>query len=296
MGWLKLTVSTGADHVNAVGELLEQFGAASLSYAPVTGEAVFDSGGGEAVFWEQTAVTALLDEETDLDILIACLRNRAGDGNIHGCEVAPLREEDWMAVHRRDHGPLVYGDSLCVCPTWSTPPAQAHPVIRLDPGLAFGSGSHPTTCLCLEWLARANVQGTTVIDYGCGAGVLGLAALALGADRVYAVDIDDQALAATRDNAARNSLSAGLEIGPPESLAGVGADILLANILLAPLLELAPRLTGLVAAGGSLVLSGLLAQQADDCLAAYQPWFKMEAPRFNQEWAMICGTRRTDPD
>jgi len=296
MAWLKLTISSDASCIEEIGELLEQFGAASLSYAPVTGEAVFDEGGGEAVFWEQTAVTALLDADTDLDILIACLRNRVGDANIYDYHIAPLPDEDWMARHRRDHGPLVYGDTLCVCPTWSTPPAQAHPVIRLDPGLAFGSGSHSTTRLCLEWLARADLRGRTVIDYGCGSGVLGLAALALGAARVYAVDIDDQALAAARDNAVRNGLSARLKIGPPESLADVRADILLANILLGPLLELAPRLKGLAAAGGRLVLSGLLAQQVDDCLAAYQPWFKMEAPCFNQEWAMICGTRRAKPD
>lgn len=295
MGLLRLTVSTDAAHVEAVGELLEQFGAASLSYAPVTGEAIFDTGG-EAVFWEHTAVTALLDEDADLDILIACLRNRAGDGNIHACHIAPLQDEDWMARQRRDHGPLVYGDSLCICPTWSTPPEQATHVIRLDPGLAFGSGSHPTTRLCLEWLARADLQDRFVIDYGCGSGILGLAALALGAARVSAVDIDDQAVVAARDNAGRNGFSGRLDAGRPAALAGGGADILLANILLGPLLDLAPRFGELVGPGGRLVLSGLLAQQAQECLAAYQPWFKMEAPRFNQEWAMICGTRRAKPD
>lgn len=292
MGWLRLTVSSDASRIEAIGAMLEQFGAFSLSYVPMAGEPRFDEGDGEGVFWEETAIMALLDADTDLDILIACLRNRFGDGHIRSCHVAPLRDEEWTERHKQEHGPMIYSGRLCVCPSWTEPPPGIAHLIRLDPGLAFGTGSHPTTRLCLEWLATRDLRGKRVIDYGCGSGILGLAALAMGAAHVHAVDTDTRALAVARDNAARNRLAGGISIAAPEAVAGVQADVLLANILLNPLLELAQPFAERVRPGGDLVLSGLLAQQAGDCLAAYQPWFKMEAPRFANEWAMLCGSRR----
>lgn len=292
MAWLRLTISSDASHIEDIGALLEQFGAVSLSYVPMAGEPLFDEGEKDAVFWEETAVTALLDEDTDLDILIACLRNRVGAGHIHSHRIAPLQDEAWCERHKQEHGPMVFAGRLCVCPSWSEPPAGITHLVSLDPGLAFGTGSHPTTRLCLEWLASRDVRDRRIIDYGCGSGVLGLAALALGASHVHAVDTDSQALAATRDNADHNSLTGGISIGPPGSVAGVEADILLANILLNPLLALADQFAERVVPGGQLVLSGLLAQQAGECLEAYRPWFKMEAPRFSNEWAMLSGSRR----
>ena len=295
MGWLRLTISSDASHIEAIGGLLEQFGAVSLSYTPVTDEPLFDEGGQGGGLWQKTAVAALLDEDTDLDILMACIRNRVGMEHIHGQHIAPLQDADWLERHKAGHGPLVYGGRLCVCPSWCEPPQAIDQVIRLDPGLAFGSGSHDTTRLCLEWLAGRDLAGQRLIDYGCGSGILGLAALAMGAEQVLAVDIDAQALAATRDNAARNGLSERISTGRPEILAGA-ADILIANILLNPLLQLAPRFAALLAPGGDLVLSGLLANQAGECLAAYRPWFKMDAPRYSNEWAMLCGYRNSRTD
>lgn len=295
MGWLRLTINSDASHVDDIGNLLEQFGAVSLSYTPVTDEPLFDEAGRGGEFWQETAVAALLDEDVDLDVLMACIQNRVGSEHIHAHHIAPLQDEDWLERHKAGHEPLVYGGRLCVCPGWREPPQDMACIIRLDPGLAFGSGSHDTTRMCLEWLAGRDLTGKRIIDYGCGSGILGLAALAMGAERVQAVDIDAQALAATRANAARNALSDRIRTVRPDSLEG-GAEILVANILLNPLLQLAPRFAGLVAPGGSLVLSGLLAHQTGECLAAYRPWFNMQEPRFSNEWAMLCGDRNSRPD
>jgi ribosomal protein L11 methyltransferase len=291
MGWLRLTVSTDAAHVEAIAEMLERFGAASISYVPLTKEPLFDEGEESGSLWRETGLIALLDESIDLDILLACLRNQVGAEHIRSHHVAPLQEEAWSDRHKAAHGPMVYGGRLCVCPSWCDPPAHVSAIIRLDPGLAFGTGSHPTTRLCLEWLAGAELSGARVIDYGCGSGVLGLAAAVLGAVAVQAVDKDAQALAAARANTAGNGLAGLIRVCRPEELES-GADVLLANILLGPLLQLAERFAGLLAPGGRVVLSGLLAHQAEECLAAYQPWFKMEAPRFSNEWAVLCGSRR----
>lgn len=290
MGWLRLTVSTDAAHAGAIAEMLERFGAVSLSYVPLTKEPLFDEGAQSGALWRETGLIALLDESVDLDILMACLRNQVGAEHIHSHHVAPLQDEAWSERHKAAHGPLVYAGRLCVCPSWCDPPAHVSTVIRLDPGLAFGTGSHPTTSLCLEWLANADLSGMRVIDYGCGSGILGLSAAALGAMTVQAVDIDDQALAAATANAASNGLAGRIRVSRPEGLEG-GADVLLANILLGPLLELTERFSELLVPGGRVVLSGLLAHQAEECLAAYRPWFKMEAPRFNNEWAALCGAR-----
>lgn len=291
MGWLRLTVSSDAAHIEAIAVLLDRFDALSISYVPVTAEPVFDEGAQSGALWRETAVIALLDEDVDLDILLACLCNQVGAEHIRSHHVEPLPDQEWSGRHKAAHGPLIYGGRLCVCPSWCDPPARVPFVIRLDPGLAFGSGGHPTTRLCLEWLAGAGLSGARVIDYGCGSGILGLAAAALGAAAVQAVDVDAQALAAARANAAGNGLAGCLRVSRPEELAG-GADVLLANILLGPLLQLAERFAGLLAPGGRLVLSGMLAHQAEECLAGYRPWFKMEAPRFNNEWVMLCGSRR----
>jgi ribosomal protein L11 methyltransferase len=295
MGWLRLTVSSDASHIEDIGALLEQFGAVSLSYTPVTDEPLFDEGGRGGEFWQETAVVALLDEDVDLDILMACIQNRVGREHIHAHNIMPLQDEDWLERYKTGHHPLVFGGRLCVCPGWCEPPPDIEHVIRLDPGLAFGSGSHDTTRLCLEWLAGRDLAGKRVIDYGCGSGILGLAALAMGAEHVQAVDIDAQALLATRENAVRNALSGRITTVRPDSVEGA-TDLLIANILLNPLLQLAPRFAGLVAHGGDLVLSGLLAHQTGECLAAYRPWFNMQEPRFSNEWAMLRGYRNSRTD
>lgn len=192
-----------------------------------------------------------------------------------------------------DFRPMRFGQRLWICPSWDEPPAGDAISILLDPGLAFGTGTHPTTALCLEWLDAHPPAGLEVIDYGSGSGILAVAALKLGAARVTAVDIDPQALTATRDNAARNGVDdARLHVDYPEALGETTADLVLANILAGPLVELAPAMAGRVRPGGAIVLSGILREQADTVRQAYTAWFDMDPPAFREDWTRLTGRRR----
>lgn len=290
---LKLTLDSNRETAGPLSELLQQFGAMSVSLTAVSDENLFAADSAqEETLWHHTRVSALLHEDTDLDVLLPLIRQRLGLESIHECRIEHLTDRDWVSEFEKTHGAQVYAGKLCVCPQWCTPPESAKHVLVLDPGLAFGTGSHETTGLCLEWLAGVEVTDKVVIDYGCGSGILALSALLLGAGHAWAVDIDEQSLDATRNNAAKNRLQARLSVGLPDEVQLPQADVLLANILLNPLKNLAPYFAGLVKTGGRLALSGILAGQADDCLAAYQSWFNMNEPVFKHEWALLTGVRK----
>lgn len=292
MTWLRLTIQTCAEQVEPLVELIEAFAAVAISLNPESAEPLFGSPEETPVYWRDTAVSALLPLETDMDILLACLRNRIGTENIRGHRIELLPDQEWVEAHKEGVTPLLFAGRLLVTPSWM-PPAPGHPcALVLDPGLAFGTGAHQTTALCLEWLAQWDCAGLTVIDYGCGSGILALAAARLGADRVLAVDIDTQAVKATRENARRNGLEARVIAGLPEELPLPRADLVMANILLNPLLELAPRISGYAKARGQLLLSGILAVQVDSCLAAYARDFEFRDPWYKDEWALLHGIRR----
>jgi ribosomal protein L11 methyltransferase len=291
MAWLRLTFTSYPPCLQDLGALLEQFDAISISYAPVTGDPVFGDAAVAERYWERTSVSALFDQGIDTDILIACVRNRVGTDNILDCRVELVQDANWIEAHRSGFAPRIYGGRLCICPSWCERPAEIPHIIELDPGLAFGTGAHATTALCLEWLAGNDLAGKRVIDYGCGSGILALAAAALGAAEVQAVDIDPQALLATGNNAANNRLAHKIHTTLPGNGLMQQADLLMANILLNPLLELAPVFKGSLAGNGTLVLSGILATQAHECLKAYTPWFDMHGPVYRDEWAMLCGVR-----
>jgi len=179
-------------------------------------------------------------------------------------------------------------------PSAYAPPDPAAVNIRLDPGLAFGTGTHPTTALCLEWLDGMDLKGKQLVDYGCGSGILAIAAARLGASRIWAVDHDPQALAATRDNARRNQVEAHVQIGLPEILPAAAVDAVLANILAAPLIQLAPRLAALIKPSGALVLSGILSGQDREVRAAYAPWFRFGRGARREEWRRLDARRLSE--
>lgn len=292
MAWLRLTLEVAAPQVEAVIEFLEQFNAASVSLRPASGEPLFAGVGEEPELWHNTYVSALVDAGTDMDILTVCLRNRIGDGNIISLRVDQLQDRDWLEAYRGSVTPLVVADRLYIRPSWSAPESEYEHCIILDPGLAFGSGSHATTRLCLEWLAGSDLTGSVVIDYGCGSGILALAAARLGARRVYAVDKDPQALKAARQNIRVNGLADVITVlASSDAIPPPPADILVANILLKPLLDLAGLFVTLVADRGRIVLSGILSTQVHECLDTYGRWFKMDTPRYRDEWALIYGRR-----
>jgi ribosomal protein L11 methyltransferase len=208
-----------------------------------------------------------------------------------------VADQDWTRAWMDRFQPMRFGRRLWIYPWNIEPPDDGDAVVvRLDPGLAFGTGTHPTTALCLAWLDGAGLAGKTVVDYGCGSGVLALAALKLGAARVLAVDNDDQALAATRANAERNAVADRVDLYTPQSLPGVAADVLVANILAGPLHDLAPQFAQLVRPGGALALSGILREQAGDLLTRYGEWFDDLVVSAQDDWVRISGVaRRREP-
>ncbi len=293
MSWLQLTLESDFESAERLSELLEQFGAVSISLTAMSDEKIFGQAiEKDPVLWRQTRVIALLHEDTDLDTLLVCLRNRAGEGKIGKHEISMLDDRDWINEFKSAHGVKIFAESLCVCPSWCELPGDDLPHIILDPGLAFGTGNHETTAACLEWLAENNIRGKTVIDFGCGSGILALAAVKLGAEKVYAVDIDPQALKASQENAKRNGITDCLVIAHPEDIQLPVVDILVANVLLNPLQELASLFSELVHPSGDLVLSGLLSTQAEECLEVYQSWFNMDEPVFKLEWSLLHGTKK----
>ena len=291
MPWLRLTLEVAAAQVEAATDFLEQFNAGSVSFQPASDEALFAGVGDEPVLWRRTFISALIDADTDMDILLVCLRNRIGKEHIFGQRIEPLPDRDWVESYQSAVTPLVFANRLCIFPSWLAPQPEYEHSVVLDPGLAFGSGTHATTRMCLDWLAGHEIKDNVVIDYGCGSGILALAAARLGARHVYAVDIDPQALAAARKNTQVNDLGNAITVFAPDQHSLPPADLIIANILLRPLLGLAKTFATLAKGGGSIVLSGVLSTQAQECLDAYGSWFKMETPLYRDEWALIHGRR-----
>lgn len=213
-------------------------------------------------------------------------------GDLAKARVEILEDKDWEREWMENFHPMQFGQRLWICPSWRDVPDPEAVNVMLDPGLAFGTGTHPTTALCLTWLDGQELGGQTVIDYGCGSGILGIAALKLGAGRVIGVDIDPQAIEASRENAARNGVENGVELYLPADRPQLQADVLVANILAGPLRELASDIASLVKPGGRLALSGILATQAEEVRAAYLPWFEMDAPVEQEEWVRLSGIRK----
>lgn len=273
---------------DTLDDVFEEIGALSVTYVERTDdEPVFEPKPGEMRLWRETLVRALFDQSTEPLRSLAKLEQALGRSVANTAKVRAVADRAWERVWLEDWKPMRYGRRLWVCPTTAeTPEDPAAVVVRLDPGLAFGTGSHPTTSLCLTVLDSLDLIGRTIIDYGCGSGVLGIAALKLGASRVIAVDIDPQALTATRDNAERNGVDAHIlvqdaDVAPPQG------DCVLANILAGPLIELKSRLTAACVEGGHLILSGLLRTQADAVAAAYTRGFDTLEVLNQDEWCCI---------
>jgi ribosomal protein L11 methyltransferase len=294
MTWLRLSISCPQEYLDDLRGLLESFSAASISYTPGSPEAVFDDPTAVQQYWKITNLTALLDPDIDMDILMACVRNRIGTQNILGYQLDLLKDEDWEGAFKAGFGPVTIKDTLCVCPSWTEAPEGIACLVKLDPGLAFGTGTHETTSLCLEWLVDNPPKLKRVIDYGCGSGILGITAAKLGAKSVTGIDIDPQAVTASIANAEKNEVQDKFFILKQGNPGKHSADILIANILLEPLLLLAGRFNSYLVNDGRIVLSGLLANQVDDCLGCYSDWFDMSDPVFKNEWAMLTGVKKMD--
>lgn len=292
MPWQELTLRLAREQLEAAESLLLAAGAVSVTYRDAEDQPVLEPAPGETPLWDQVLVTGLFEADADLATLTALIRAQLPA--LQALDTRQVEDQDWERAWMDDFRPMRFGQRLWICPSWDEPPAGDAISILLDPGLAFGTGTHPTTALCLEWLDAHPPAGLEVIDYGSGSGILAVAALKLGAARVTAVDIDPQALTATRDNAERNGVLGRVRTVLPGDLPEVPADLLLANILANPLIELAPRFAALVRTGGGLVLSGILADQAADVAAAYRAAFALAPAAQREDWVRLDG-RKAEP-
>jgi ribosomal protein L11 methyltransferase len=288
MIWTEVSLSVTRENT-AVAELaLEQLGALAVTLEDDADHPVLEPGPGETPLWPSVHVRGLFDAGIDRIGVISVLQSVPGaerPGNIRWREVG---DQDWERAWMDRFEPMRFGDHLWIVPTgMAIPENPANIEIRLDPGLAFGTGTHPTTALCLEWLDGQAVEGQGVVDYGCGSGILAIAAALKGAARVDCVDNDPQALEATHDNAVRNYVESRVHAMAPGAIETRDADLVLANILAGPLVELAPLITGCTKAGGRIVLSGLLEEQVDGVVDAYRGVCKLEEISVREGWARV---------
>lgn len=291
--WVQLQTEVPLKQTESTEDAMLELGAVSVTLQDAADQPILEPGVGETPLWDSCVVKALFPSTIDTDAVSLQLKSQLQPQLDAELRWELLEDKDWSQEWKKYFKPLKCGHRLWICPSWTDAPDPNGINLLLDPGLAFGTGSHPTTHLCLRWLDQQDLKGKTLIDYGCGSGILGIAALLLGAEKVIAIDNDPQALLASRDNAQRNSIADHRLITclpdaiPDNSL----ADIMVANILAAPLIELANNISDLTAAGGLLCLSGLLESQIEDVAAPYLQQFTFDAAGIEDEWARLSATK-----
>jgi len=292
MSWLELKIALGGLDADRVEEALEDAGALSVTLEDAGDEPIYEPDADRPCLWSDTRLTALFAADADMGGITAQLLTQLKLDTLPPHRIEPLEDRDWAREWLKDFKPMRFGQRLWICPTAYTPPDPAAVNLILDPGLAFGTGTHATTALCLEWLDGADLAGKEVVDYGCGSGILGIAAARLGAAKVWAVDNDPQALVATQDNAARNGVLEKMRISLPPQFPALKADLLLANILAGPLVALGPVFAAHLKPGAPLVLSGILKTQEQDIRRAYAGDFAELESTSKEDWLRITGVRR----
>ncbi len=291
MPWLQLKLDSRPEHAEAVAELLSDAGAAAVTLQDAENQPLYEPAPGSTPLWKYTGITGLFPADTDMEALKTQLQQQSGN-LFSGWQTQPLEDKEWSRVWMDNFHPMQFGKNLWICPGWHTPPDPGAVNILLDPGLAFGTGTHATTALCLEWMDAHPPEKLNVIDYGCGSGILAIAAAKLGAKQVLAIDNDPQALQATSDNAKKNRIEGKITTFLPEESDPVPCDLLLANILANPLMNLASRFSEQVTPGGSLILSGILAEQETSVAKAYEPWFDITGIQERDGWIRLEGRKK----
>lgn len=295
---LELSLTLRADQQEAVEAALDEVGALAMTLLDADADtanenAILEPAVGETPLWPMIVLCALFEAGIDRSGLLHVLGELLPDLAPEQVTFRDVGERDWTRAWMDQFKPMRFGARLWIYPWNIEPPVDADAVVvRLDPGLAFGTGTHPTTALCLEWLDGIALAGCTVLDYGCGSGVLAIAAALLGASRVVGIDNDPQAIQASHDNAQRNAVADRVELHLPDADAAGPADVLVANILAGPLHELAPRFAASVRPGGLLALSGILAGQHEELLLRYAEWFEELHVVQREDWVRIDGRRR----
>ena len=291
MSWLQLELETNQTHAEELSTLLEQLGAISVSLTASSSEPVFDESDKDNTFWERTKLSVLLNSKCNINNLLIQLNSHVGSNAIYSHNIKFLENKDWVNEFKSKYQPIFFLNKICISPSWCEPSKNKITTIVLDPGLAFGTGDHPTTSLCIEWFCKNDINNKIVIDYGCGSGILAMVAVKFGAKKVFAIDIDEQALNTTRENIEKNKLQEKILVCHPENAVILKADILVANILQNPLKKLLKKFSSLTKSGGHIILSGLLSTQTKECLAAYRTHFNMDEPALRKSWASLHGVR-----
>ncbi|MDJ0916756.1 MAG: 50S ribosomal protein L11 methyltransferase [Woeseiaceae bacterium] len=293
MTWQQFILSLESLEPASVEEALLELGAASVTYSDAADDPVLEPGVGETPLWNRTRITALFDDSITVDRIVDSLCAALGLPELPEHRLETLEDRDWEREWMVDLAPMRFGRRLWICPGDQDLGVEGAVTVQLDPGLAFGTGTHPTTAMCLEWLDQLDLGGARVLDYGCGSGVLAVAAMKLGAASADGIDIDPQALLATEQNARRNSVTVGI-IDDPAAISGQ-YDVLLANILAGPLVELANQLSEYVKSDGRLALSGVLEKQAASVRKAYEHRIEFEEQKEmhqdGQTWVRLSGRR-----
>lgn len=293
MAWHQLSVITDEVTAPDVSEFFSELGAVSVTYSDAEDEPVYEPAIDQTKIWTRTRVTALFELDTDPDIVHTLLFNQFIGQPLQEWTSEVLQDQVWERAWMEHFQAMKFADRLWICPSGQERQEPGTVCMTLDPGLAFGTGTHPTTALCLEWLAANHVKDKVLIDYGCGSGILAVAALLLGSCFAHAVDIDPQALTASQYNAEKNQVQDRIGYYLPEQFQAFEADIVVANILAKPLIELAPTIAALVMHGGRLILSGILNEQAESVAQAYRAQgFNVAEPVSQDDWCRLDAVKQ----
>lgn len=292
MAWIQFIFNSSPDKAEYLSDALSEIGAAAVTFEDNANQPIYEPAIGETPLWSATRVIALFDAAIERSAILSALQSQMLNQLIPAFKVEAIEDKDWERAWMDNFKPMRFGEKLWIVPSWHEAPDANAINILLDPGLAFGTGTHATTALCLEWLDGVDLTGKTVIDYGCGSGILAIAAALKGAQRVIGVDTDPQALTATLANAERNQVR--IETYLPDACPTISCDLILANILAGPLMSLEPVFDTFGQPQTEIILSGILESQADQVIRAYAPKFKMHAPVVKDEWIRLYGCYRGD--
>ena len=292
MAWHQISVITQENIAPKLADYFSDLGAVSVTYMDAEDEPVYEPAIGETKIWSNTQVIALYELDVDPELIKTQVYQQFNYEDLHSWVYEAIADQEWERAWMEYYKPMKFADRLWVCPTDQEQVESGTVCLTLDPGLAFGTGTHPTTALCLEWLASHELSAKTVIDYGCGSGILAVASVLLGAKVAHAVDIDPQAITATESNALKNKVEDKIKTYLPEQFTPFQANIVLANILAKPLIDMAEQICALVVSGGSLVLSGILHEQAESVINAYQREIIFSPLVQQEDWIRLEGVKR----
>lgn len=292
MPWIQLRLSADEETAEKYSDWLSACGAQAVTFIDAQDTPIYEPlPGDDVIYWHNTVVMGLYDASHDMDKVLGYLKSIHPEKEAMRYKLEQLEDKDWEREWMDNFHPMKFGERLWICPSWREVPEPEAVNVMLDPGLAFGTGTHPTTALCLTWLDGLDLTGKTVVDFGCGSGILSLAALKLGAKKVVGIDIDPQALQASLENAKRNQCEDRLELFLPKDQPEFKADVVVANILAGPLRELAPVILEYVAQDGLLALSGVLEEQAQQLQEIYGQSCQMDPVAIKDEWVRLSGVR-----